>query len=501
MKLKKIIIILIFFMFYPSLSSQTNGKKVKEYMEISNVEFILRAFKNGKPVAGLKSSDLQLFENGKKIKITSLTEYRKKIGLTPTPGETNSQIVILQKKKRRLFIFFFFIYEDDIKYREALNYFFSNVYKNGDTVLFIAGYSFFQINTETDIEPVLKKLGSEIEKRGRFYRSDIRTIKRELETFSESFLEELKKKKPNYVILENIKDQIEYTLRSGHMSHTLKYLTFNKNLLIKLSDSLKKINAEKWGMVFYQEPVFPNTLIKQLTEMRRKFTLEFSLPDKFFRQIKKIKKAFINANITFHLLLIPKSIKNREMFLKYTDDKNIYSGWRDAFYQITKSTGGEVVLGSDLKTSIEKSIEQEDIYYMITYSPEHSIKNKRKILIKSKERKIKLIYSDKISVNINKKITIKKLKYNSPVLKIFLTNYQQFFNNGTLTGDISISLIIENKKSGYITATNKRVTPAGDESEISLKMRFPKDSSFKINVKIRDNYSKKETEEIINIKT
>ncbi|MEN8154180.1 MAG: hypothetical protein ABFR75_09155 [Acidobacteriota bacterium] len=501
MKLKKIIIILLPFILLSSLLSQPDKKKVKEFMEITSVELILRAFEKGKPVGGLKARDLQLFENGKKNKITSLMEYRRKIGLIIPRQESDSQIVILPEKKRRLFIFFFFIYEDDVRYREALNYFFDNVYKNGDTVLFITGSKLFQINSKIDIEPVKKKLGSEIENTGRFYRSDIRTLKRELETLGESFLMELNKKEPDMIILENLEDQIEHTLRSNWMSHNTKYLTFNKKLLSRLSESLKKINAEKWGMVFYQEPVFPNILIKPLTKMRRKFITEFNMPDRFFREIKKIKKTFINADVTFHLMLIPESKKNTDIFLQYTDSGKTYSGWRDAFRQITKSTGGEVVLGSDLKESIKKSVEREDIYYRVTYSPYNDNKIKRKIRIRSKKEGVKLLYSDRVMVNIDNKIDIKKLNYDSPVLKIYLTEYQQFFNNAALTGDISISLIIENKKSGYISTNKKRVTPAGDEAEISLKMKFPANSSFRVRVKVRDNYSKKEAEKTINIKT
>lgn len=501
MKFKKIIFLLLPFILFSLLLSHPEKKRIKEYMEISNVEIIVRAFKKGKPVGGLKAGDFQLFENRKKMAITSLTEYRRKIGLIIPQKEEGSQIVILPEKKRRLFVFFLFIYERDVRYREALNYFFNDVYKNGDTVLLLSGNTLFQIDSTTDIKPVLKKLGSEIDKTGRSFRTEIRAFQRELEMLGESFVEELNQKEPNMIHLANLEDQIENTLRSGWMSHNLKYLSFNRKLLTGLSDSLKKIDAEKWGMVLYQESTFPNIFIKSLTKLRRKFMIEFNSPDNFFRKIKKIRQAFINADVTFHLLLIPEKTRDTDLFMKYTDKGRTYSGWRDAFRQITKSTGGEVVLGSDLKTAIKKSVEREDIYYRITYSPEDDLKKNRKILIKTSRKGFKLLYSDNVMVISNNEILIKNVKFEAPMLKIFISRYQLFFNNAALTGDISISLIIKNKKNGTISTNTTRVKPEGDEAEVSLKMKFPVNSSFNIRIIIRDNYSKKELEKSINIKT
>ena len=66
--------------------NQDKSKEIQKFVSVKNIEIIIRAMRNGHPVIGLKETDFILLENGKKMKITSLTEVSRKIGSNKIGG-------------------------------------------------------------------------------------------------------------------------------------------------------------------------------------------------------------------------------------------------------------------------------------------------------------------------------------------------------------------------------------------------------------------------------
>lgn len=379
------------------MPQQQEWEDLTEYVEVTNVELIVRALKDGKPVGGLKIPDFVLMENGKQMVITSLTEIRRKIGekqtvpkLTPeTPTDEQHGFT---PPKPRLFLLYFWISERELKYRDALDYFFEKVYGKGDTALLVVKDKLFEIARREDIAPGLKWLNKIVIERTMDVQADTRYTLRLVGRLFEEYLMTLHNRRPDIEKLRLLRGQIEFHLDASWQEFQYKHLIANGKKLLALADELKDVDIEKWGMVFYQKNVFPHFDLHKISQnlekegmesetmKMKKFMMSFKMktgiPNHSFFNLEKIEQAFINGDTTFHVLWM--SSKNMMRIESPTFDmEEVYAGWMETFKGISKVTGGEVINANKLKETLEKIVEREDIYYRLTYAPADLAKGQR----------------------------------------------------------------------------------------------------------------------------
>lgn len=403
------------------MAQEQKWEDLTEYVEVTNVELIVRALKDGKPLGGLKISDFTLMENGKQKIITSLTEIRRKIGekqpepeLSPeTPREEKHEF---KPPKRRLFLLYFWISERELKYRDALDYFFDKVYGNGDTALLVVKDRVFEITRPEDITPALTWLNKIVIGRTMDFQADTRHTLRLVGRLFSEYLETLHNRRPEIEKLRLLRGQIEFHLNASWQEFQYKHLISNSQKLLALADELKHVDIEKWGMIFYQKNVFPHfdlhkvshNLAKEGMEsetMKMKklitfFKMKTKIPNHSFFNLEKIEQAFVNGDTTFHVLWM--SSKNMmRIESPMFDMEEVYAGWMETFKGISKVTGGEVLNANKLKKTLEKLVEREDIYYRLTYAPADLAEGQRanrKLEIKVNGNGINVIHLNRIKL-------------------------------------------------------------------------------------------------------
>ena len=126
----------------------------REYVQVLNIEMLVRVMKDGRPLAGLKKGDFTLLENGRKQEINGFLEMHRSIA----PGEA-APTVESEKQKRpgRLFLLFFWINEPSIKVDEVLDYFFKSIYREGDRVILADQRSSVEINAAAEKEAKIEE--------------------------------------------------------------------------------------------------------------------------------------------------------------------------------------------------------------------------------------------------------------------------------------------------------------------------------------------------------
>ncbi|MCP5102419.1 MAG: hypothetical protein GY950_03520 [bacterium] len=401
------------------LMPQQQTEDLVEYVEVTNVELIVRALRAGKPVGGLEKSDFTLRENGKQLKITSFTEVRRKIGekktlnIAPETENTMGQREI-KRPKTRLFLLYFWIAERELKYREALDYFFEKVYSDGDIVLMVIKNKAFEIRNRDQIAGALKDLNTEIKKASVDLQSGTRSTVRYVEDLYRQYIDELKKTYPDINKLERLRSQIGFHLDAAWQEFQYKNLISNNRQLLHLADALKDVDLEKWGMVFYQENVFPHfdmvkidgTLrrdgyeneVMKMKQFMMNFRMKTRLPNFSFFNMEKIKQAFVNGETTFHVLWM-NTKKTLEMESAVFEVQDVFSGWMETFKGISRVTGGEVIRANKLKETLEKVVDREDIFYRITYKPAlvKDEKEKREITVKVRGDGLKVFHLKRVA--------------------------------------------------------------------------------------------------------
>jgi len=223
------------------IPQQQEWEDLTEYVEVTNVELIVRALKDGKPVGGLKIPDFVLMENGKQMVITSLTEIRRKMGEKQTVPKLTPET----PPKPRLFLLYFWISERELKYRDALDYFFEKVYGKGDTALLAVKDRLFEIARREDIAPGLKWLNKIVIERTMDVQADTRYTLRLVGRLFEEYLMTLHNRRPDIEKLRLLRGQIEFHLNASWQEFQYKHLIANNKKLLALAEELKYLRTWK----------------------------------------------------------------------------------------------------------------------------------------------------------------------------------------------------------------------------------------------------------------
>jgi len=491
-------------------TNQTGDNVTKEYVEVVNIEMIVRALKKGQPVGGLKQTDFLLTENGSPLEITSFTEIRRKIGTNQLEMEAELGDEV-QPKKRRFFLFYFWLVEKNVHYRESLLYFFKNVYREGDLVLLAVKNKAIKISSPGEIQPALVQLEKEIHLASMSWTSWIRSTSRKLQTLIDEYFRELNMRQPNLGRLDALRFQLVSSLELSWKEYQFTYLISNSIKLQALADALKKIGLEKWGIVYFQQTPFPMLEIDRLEQMisakiedegvkwrkaMMPYRLKLQMPVKSGKFIQDIQGAFISADATFHLLIPYSDMKLDEE----TPDlamQDVYSDWRETFRQVTMGTGGEIVTGNKLRTSIQRVVEREDIYYQLTYRPQDLKNTNRNVRIAAKQMGLKIYHVSRINVETPKNIEITDVSFKNDTLSLTIKNYHRVGIGDRMFGDVMLFISAEDQD-GNINELTNPMELEGEDASITMKLSVPKDGVLKVTVKAVDNLSGLESEHTFN---
>jgi hypothetical protein len=493
---------------------------VKEYVEVINVEVIVRALRSGQPAAGLPQAVFTLYENGEKQKITSFMEVRRKIGLTgkteqaveaPQMGQAVKPVEQTEPTPKRLFFIYTWIAEPGSRCPEALDYFFRQIYRDGDYALIIVKDQAFKITRTDEIAKILPQIKNKIEENARQVKIESDQMREKadllLRTFETKFkgyerLSQMNQKEAQgnmRILVERL--TTEY--RALWDEYKYKYVYLNTEKLKAIAASLKSVNLQKWGLIFYQRETFPqfnpesnfierNESFDNLMELRTMFeslTREMKAPSFSMVQLEGIRQAFIEANATFHLLLFEKRASGQPG--RYISDDYIHSDWQNAFKGISEATGGEVINSDKLQESLQQAVEKEDIYYRLTYAPKlSSVNNLRRIEVKAAEKSLDLLYNREVLLQKTNEITIDNISFTYPTLEFTLGHYQQLFDGRQLYGDIEFTLTAIDS-AGKKISIKKNFEPGEEEITYALKLNFPSGGKYTLIIEALDRQTGK----------
>lgn len=522
MKIKTSILILSLVVFVLvgviPLDTQEKTEPEEIFVEVLNVEVIVRALKKGTPLGGLKQSDFTLLENGQKREITSFMEIRRKIGITKPKTEDEELLSRLEEKpaeKKRFFLFYFWTFEPGPNYEETLKFFFDNVYREGDTVLMVFGNQVLKVLRKSQYPHVIEKLQASLEQVAVRSKMEHEAMVRRVENL--------------YKDVELQFNQIQVNLRNPRTTSPtedpgkrrrilegfianykrlwdefrFKRINMNVDKLKGIATSLKKVEIEKWGLVFFQHDLFAQYDVDSLTldkigsfgdnlELKREFanlTRALNKPSEAQDVIKDIRNAFIDANATFHLLLSNPKTPDRtnSRFVKVAP---IHSEWQEVFRNICESTGGDIIDGKKLGISLAQVINKEDIYYRLTYAPEVTDVKNRKVEVTTNKKKVKIVYNPNVVLKKPTTVKIENFAFNFPALEFSLKDYQQLYDGNFMYGDIAVKITAVHAD-GDMAKLERNFEPEDKAITATMKLSFPRGGQYSLIVEARDNQTGK----------
>ena len=382
-----------------------SSQQIQEESIVVNVEIPVRVFKGNTFIDGLTIEDFEVYEDGKLQKIEAVYLIKKK------------SIERKEEKKRfapqtaRNFFLWFEISEYMPRLREAIDYFFDNVFFSGDNLIVITPLKTYNLKDQAlkvkSREEVADKLIGIIRKDTTAGNSEYRASLRDLreiinviegkaggEARTSQEIEDVNSDFYNVGSLEEI-----VIMYSSILKKLENLRGINQQKLLDFAKSLKSKKGQKHIFLFYQRELLPqlhpNTLNKFMSQYQDKPALQFdlsSLFDTYTRDIsidvEKVKQAFADSSLSVHFLFLKKMNENIPGLQMQERSEDIYL----TFKHMAEATGGLVESSANPAFAFKRACEAFENYYLIYYSPENYKRDgkfkKIKVRVKNKNFKI-----------------------------------------------------------------------------------------------------------------
>lgn len=507
--MKKFLFVISMLGFFIFLSA--NQDEIKEKVEVINIEVPLRVMDKGKAVGGLKKNDFLIYENGKLQHIHGFNEYKRKIQVTDTTLNVHLKKVLY---KPRLFVLVFNLTDYLLRMDRGINYLFERILRKNDQLMVLVNNTFIPERIIKNLQYEKDILKSIVKKESKVARVRLLKIFRDIEMQLQ-----LAKNELEFGGTGRSKVQVIASYLDKYLSY---FIYYKKSYLIPDVDKyyafakyLEMVKMEKWVINFYQLERFPklkpdgrfrkrierelgwsNTGRGRVSKLLHRIDRELGIADDF--PVEQISKLFLRVNTTFHSIFMkpinPDFSEDIEYYEINTDIEN-------SLRQITKMTGGALILSNNLEKSLDIISEKEDIFYILTYEPLDKQKKNRKIKVKVKSKSYKVIYdktvyADFFKVYLDKKkkeipeIKIENLEYKNRMVSFTVSNFRTEKMEKENLGKVEIKIKIVDKNSTVVFDRSK-ILLLKKKNRLSVGLDELKKGDYYILLNVKDLLTEK----------
>ena len=466
---------------------------VNESVDVINVEMIARVQKQGQPVSGLQKEDFILTENGREVEINGFREVRRRI--SAAPAIEGNAVPAVKTSPGRLFVLNFTLRDRDAAFAEVLDQFFLKIYRPGDIVILAHSKNTVLISVADEIAPMRAQFEAELKKEIENDNNARNQLFTRIDQAINEYLTRDPKEDEDFCQLK-LQNEINETWKEFR----LRFLEGDSGGLLRLADSMKPINQEKWVLIFLQEEVFPKfdengdipAFRNRLEEMRK------NLGDGFSAFTDKVRSSFIAANATVSLIRLKSAALENQGSSLYYRQQAVYSDRDECFRQISSVTGGATITDNNLTRALDQAAGKEDISYVLTFAPENS-KKKRKMELTCRDTSLKVVASQHIDTADPREMEIAKVKVVSSKLTFNLSGFTRLFEAGNLQGRVLVHVVANG--SGLVNLEDSREFTLTDKVvQIPVLMRLPIGRRFTFHIRVLDRISGREATKKITLR-
>lgn len=419
------IVMLQWFVTVGAQEAEQDTERIREEIEVVNIEVPVRVYSKKKPVKGLQKSDFKLFVNKKKQAINGFYEVRKKI---ETPEG---------KREPRLYVLIFNVLSHAGELGEGLDTLFGTVIQPGDRVMALTNNMYLKDKVIADPKDYRDKLEQILHMEWLKMKQALSSLEYNLRYLASSFKMSMKTpeqrvggrgivfsdpERQELIVTRFIEDYL------GHLEDfKQKYFNPGQEQYLKIADYLKSQKIETWVLNFYQAPEFP--MLKRnggdVYNMIAYFAGAAEVPNPYIQEVETglgkpnrlhvetISKVFLNTGATFHTLLMKSDTPDFYEDFQYTavpiDSEHISR-------KVTRMTGGKVIASNDIEKFMKKVSGIEDVYYVLTYAPDAS-EGKEVVEVRVPNKKYRMVYDDQQRPRYLKQ-AVKALKDKTPQIRL-----------------------------------------------------------------------------------
>jgi hypothetical protein len=466
---------------------QPQQERPRHEVTVMAVEVPVRVLRGGQIVRGLTKEDFEVYENGVKQEITVFETISKKIAAATPPEGLEAAAV---KPKPRLFILIFHIFDYSDAVGEAVDYFFSHIYRSEDHLVLVTESRILNFDTRGDAIALGRRVKNSLKTYKSISTANILRAYRDLREEGERLMSELGGDSLGTTPWDQavIRFYDNYA-RIWHMYRD-QYLMPNPDLYQALVKRIQAIAADKWALCFFQRDLFPQVknegrLEKEINQLKEsavnsqdqvrarlvqskqwQLQQEFEMAKNF--PADKLKNLFLGGGATFHLIVL-KSLKT------FLDEDfsltEVASDYEDCFREISRATGGYLTFSNEVAGALKEASETEDYHYLLVYSPKGPAETRGKdIEVQVRQEGVK-VYSLKEYLNLaSPVITITDVVARSKVLRFGLKNYAMVNGVKGKRGVAEVRVALYDAQSNAAFSEGKVLDLVKDELTVNLNL-------------------------------
>jgi len=485
------------FIAYPFSAEKTSQEEVT----VVAVEVPVRVLQKGKFVKDLTKDDFEIYENGVLQPITGFEVRSRRISIPV--GTSAEELRVRPGKRLFLLIFNIFDYQDSVG--EAVDFFFANTFRKGDRIIVITEGNLFPIETGKGAAKVAQDIKDTLKKFKVISTMQISRAYQGLRSEGDRLMLALQGPSPMPW------DQAVTTFYRNYeriwLEYKRQFITPDLELYRSMIKRIKAEEGEKWALCFQQREMFPELknegrlerIIRELvdtpsedslitTQQRNVRSMQMQLQRLFDvsgdMPTETLKNLFMEANITFHLLLL-KSL--RPLVEQDFELREVGTDYEDCFRQISVSTGGHTVFSNNVTEAMTAASQTEDYYYLLVYSPKEDPSQKPlNIDVKVKQRGVDVIHLKEFLQEKIPPIAIANFDSSRKTIKFSLIDYQRVKMEGKMSGVAQVKIMIFDNDSNKVFEDTKVLQLIKDQTHISIPFSQLKSGAYFIIIQVID---------------
>jgi len=483
--------------FYPQ-------EKLREEVAVTAIEVPVRVLLDNQVVKSLAKEDFEVFENGIRQEIFGFEIVSRKIArpidAAPKP--------VLPSLKPRLFILIFDIFDYNDSIGEAIDYFFSTVFREKDQMAVLTEGRLLNIKRGEGLENVRANLKETLKKYKSISTQYIHKAYMDLTFECDRLLMMIgddisPSGGPNW---EQLVGRFYDNYTRIWKAYRDQFLMPDMDLYQGLLKRIKPIEAEKWAICFQQRELFPelknqgrlerklNMIIygqtepgemvkARLIESKQRLLQEsFALSKNF--PTDRLKDLFMEAGVTFHLILMKtmKSLLSQDL-----DLKEVAQDYEACFKDISRSTGGTVVFSNRALDALKEAAEKEDYHYLLAYQSQAPLEERgNNIEVKVRLKEARVYNLKHVGKWKNPAIAIVDVRINGHMLEFSLKNPMKIATENGARGLAEIRVTLFDEQSNKVFAESKVMDTVKDEILIAINLENLKKGAYFLIIDAQD---------------
>jgi len=337
------------------------SQELRHDVTVVNISVPVRVYDGKEFVDDLKIEDFEVYEDGKPQTVAAVYLIKQ------TKIEREEGPIKFVPRVERQFVFLFQMIEYLPEIRNAMNYFFKNVFLTEDSLEVhtprnnykLKGNAMAALGPDKVKDQLLEKLRRDIVMGGSEYLQIIRELK-------------------SLINLADPDANNDANLYEALLERLDQMRFIDQKRLLDFATYLKAREGQKHVFLFYQKEMIPRVDTERfinLSDYRWMSLMHFYHRDVTFN-VDTVRKVFSDSSIAAHFLFITKApaqdsgveitdLKPAKGVKMTEESEDIYS----AFREVSRATGGIIDSTANIEAALRKATEASENYYLLYYQP------------------------------------------------------------------------------------------------------------------------------------